>query len=485
MSETDEIYEVIANYAGRKGFLQFLPVQKGDIVRVIEKDPIWFTVEMDGIIGKVPQRKLRLCSSSRSLIDKQPQQHLHFLSPSSSSSLLQTPIATSNINSGQNALSTINQNSLSEQTAITITTQKSNPFKDSLDNNLQIAEYNNSVRLMWHFRDRAEMYIITEFCSGGDLRTSINELQKLPESECVKRVWDIFVQIIIALDHIHSNKICHRNVKPESIFLMENGLVQLNEVFDELARGAFGRILLVKLKKNGIPYLKSNDKKVADAEVSMLVKAQCNFTVRFVEAFPNDLDLFIIQEYCSGGNLRALILEMKSWQFEERQQKSIKYVYQVLRGLEHLHRQNIVHRDLKPENILIDNNGNAKIGDFGLAEQLKESKSYVKQAGTLIYEPPEAFTQDKMNEQSDIWALGVIFTELITGVHPFSVGSIDQIISNIKHGRYIPLPEYVQGELRMMIQAMLNVDQDKRPLSYHLLSTNIMQLQGNIENGTK
>lgn len=49
----------------------------------------------------------------------------------------------------------------------------------------------------------------------------------------------------------------------------------------------------------------------------------------------------------------------------------------------------------------------------------------------------------KMNEQSDIWSLGVIFTELVTGVHPFAVGSFDEIIAKIKYGRYIPLPEYV------------------------------------------
>ncbi|KAA6312865.1 MAG: hypothetical protein EZS28_055853, partial [Streblomastix strix] len=93
-------------------------------------------------------------------------------------------------------------------------------------------------------------------------------------------------------------------------------------------------------------------------------------------------------------------------------------------GLKHLHSLDIVHRDLKPENVFLDKDGNAKTGDFGLALKM-ESKSQVYAAGTQNYQPSEAHTQNKMTYKSDVWSLGVIITELLTGIHPFEGRTMD------------------------------------------------------------
>ncbi|KAA6333509.1 MAG: hypothetical protein EZS28_053162 [Streblomastix strix] len=63
-----------------------------------------------------------------------------------------------------------------------------------------------------------------------------------------------------------------------------------------------------------------------------------------------------------------------------------------------------------------------------------------------------------MTEASDIWALGVIVIEMITGVHPFQGRTLDETVQNIKNGRFKVLPDYVKGELKEMLISMINVD---------------------------
>ncbi|KAA6377320.1 MAG: putative Serine/threonine-protein kinase Nek6 [Streblomastix strix] len=86
-----------------------------------------------------------------------------------------------------------------------------------------------TVRLLWTFTDQTDMFIITEYCSHGDLRKVISELQKLPEEERINRVWELFAQIIVALDFMHSKGVLHRDIKPENIFIMEDGSARLGD----------------------------------------------------------------------------------------------------------------------------------------------------------------------------------------------------------------------------------------------------------------
>ncbi|KAA6404441.1 MAG: putative Serine/threonine-protein kinase Nek3 [Streblomastix strix] len=86
-----------------------------------------------------------------------------------------------------------------------------------------------TVHLVCSFVDRCDLYQITEYCSHGDLRKQIAELQKLPEEEHLNRVYQLFAQIILALDHLHSHEVVHRDIKPENIFVMEDGSVRLGD----------------------------------------------------------------------------------------------------------------------------------------------------------------------------------------------------------------------------------------------------------------
>ncbi|KAA6388855.1 MAG: putative G2-specific protein kinase nimA, partial [Streblomastix strix] len=201
-----------------------------------------------------------------------------------------------------------------------------------------------------------------------------------------------------------------------------------------------------------------------------------------IESFIDGLDLCIVMEFCVGGNLRVLIQALKKMSIKDRKMKCYMPFYQMLSSLAHLHSLGIIHRDLKPENVFLDENGNTKTADFGLASTIT-SKSYLKSAGTAVYAPSEAHEQNKMVFASDIWVLAVIVIEMLTGVHPYAGRTVNDTIENIKKGKMVvPLPDYIQGELKEMLMNMLYLDADKRPTAKELLETELMQFQAQIYN---
>lgn len=124
--------------------------------------------------------------------------------------------------------------------------------------------------------------------------------------------------------------------------------------------------------------------------------------------------LYIIQEYYHGGNLRTLIKPNIPID------NCFKMMFEILNGIKEAHKI-IVHRDLKPENILVDNNGVLLINDFGLAKYINEktkTKSF-KGAGTIPYMSPECWTGDSNTTSMDIYSIGLIFFEILTGRLPF------------------------------------------------------------------
>ncbi|KAA6396721.1 MAG: putative CBL-interacting serine/threonine-protein kinase 9, partial [Streblomastix strix] len=230
-----------------------------------------------------------------------------------------------------------------------------------------------------------------------------------------------------------------------------------------------------------VQYLSDEEKKLGDDEIKMLKLAQSKHIVKYLESFKQDLDLCIVMEFCSGGNLRVLIEALKKMSIKDRKMKCYMPFYQMLSSLAHLHSLGIVHRDLKPENVFLDENGNTKTADFGLSQKIA-SKSYLRSAGTAVYAPSEAHMQNKMIFASDIWVLAVIIIEMLTGVHPYAGRTQLETIENIKKGKMVvPLPDYIQGELKEMLLNMLNLDADKRPTAKELLDTELMQFQAQID----
>jgi len=186
---------------------------------------------------------------------------------------------------------------------------------------------------------------------------------------------------------------------------------------------------------------------------------------------------FITMEYVAGEDLKSLIKRIG--QFSE--EKAIALAKQVCEGLAEAHGLGVVHRDLKPQNIMIDKQGNAHVMDFGIARSL-EAKG-VTEAGMLIgtpdYMSPEQAEGEKVDHRSDIYSLGVILYEMVTGRVPFEGKTAISVA--MKHRTEIPVPpielsSQISDELNMVILTCLEKDRDKRYQTIQELLTELKTL---------
>jgi len=186
---------------------------------------------------------------------------------------------------------------------------------------------------------------------------------------------------------------------------------------------------------------------------------------------------FMVMEYVRGLNLRALLTE--SGRLEPAQ--VVEVALPVLSALDHAHGHGIVHRDIKPENILIAQDGVVKVADFGLARAYAESN--VSQAegtvtGTVQYLAPEQIQGDPADPRTDLYALGVVMFELLTGDPPFT-GETSLAIAYKHLSEEIPAPSAFQPAVPMALdQVVLHStakDRADRPASARALRDEVVR----------
>ncbi len=134
---------------------------------------------------------------------------------------------------------------------------------------------------------------------------------------------------------------------------------------------------------------------------------------------------FIVMAYYEG-----LTLQERIRRGPMAPKEAIEIMMQVARGLSEAHERSIIHRDIKPSNVIITRQGVAKIVDFGLARVASNVATTLTAGpvGTLAYMSPEQVRNEPLDRRTDIWSMGVMFDEMLTGKHPFERGNMSAVL---------------------------------------------------------
>ena len=161
----------------------------------------------------------------------------------------------------------------------------------------------------------------------------------------------------------------------------------------------------------------------------MKLLINCQYIVKYYGSYfsRKSNTLWLILEYCSSGSVIDLMFSMDRT-FNEYEISTI--ITMVLKGLDYIHKKNLIHRDIKGANILLNEDGIAKIADFGISCMEKELDPD-DDSGTPAYMAPETLHGKKQNFSVDFYSLGVIAYELITGKVPYD--GYDILPCNLPH----------------------------------------------------
>ena len=147
-----------------------------------------------------------------------------------------------------------------------------------------------------------------------------------------------------------------------------------------------------------------------------------NNIVGIINHFEDEKNCYLVIEYAGGGQVYSKMMSLGGKRFSEPE--AAKMVYELCLALEYLHNKKIIHRDIKPENLLLSSNSrNAtlKLADFGWSNFENSNKKRETYCGTVDYLAPEmADRKHKHDRGVDIWCVGVLIFELLTGRAPFS-----------------------------------------------------------------
>jgi serine/threonine protein kinase/Tfp pilus assembly protein PilF len=275
---------------------------------------------------------------------------------------------------------------------------------------------------------------------------------------------------------------------PKEELIRGSTLANRYEIIEELGKGGMGRVYRVE------------DTKLKQEVALKLIKPEIAKDKKTIERFRNELktarmithknvcrmfDLgeaegahFITMEFVPGQDLKGLIRQTGQLAVGT----TINIAKQICDGLVEAHRLGVVHRDLKPSNIMIDREGNVRIMDFGIARSL-ESKG-ITGAGVMIgtpeYMAPEQVEGKDIDQRSDIYSLGIILYEMVTGRVPFEGKTFFTV--GMKHKSEVPqdpmeLNTQISDDMSRVILKCLEKDKEKRYQSADELLAELERLE--------
>ena len=277
----------------------------------------------------------------------------------------------------------------------------------------------------------AKEYIEKKYNIKSIINTKKNEIHQKIKNLNIDE--SLKVQIINELNQIESQK-SRKNREKQTIREYESLKV--------IGKGAFGEVHVCREIKTGNIYaikkikkeylIKKNQVINIRSEQKIMSKVKSPWIVDLKASFQEDDYLYLVMEYCQGGDFMNLLIKKDILTEDEAR----FYTAELILAVDSIHKLNCIHRDIKPDNMLIDKNGHIKLSDFGLAkisenfgENVTIKNKYNKNkpthqkifscVGTAYYVAPEVLKKTGYSEDIDWWSVGVIFFEMLAGFAPF------------------------------------------------------------------
>jgi calcium-dependent protein kinase len=232
---------------------------------------------------------------------------------------------------------------------------------------------------------------------------------------------------------------------PDAKRLKGSGIRDKYKFEDIIGNGNFGKVIRARNRtdsSNVVAIKAIKTSKIENAnfiieEIRILRTLDHPNIVKYYETFEGDQYIYIVMEYCSGGELFDKILEREI--FGEKE--AARILEKLLKAINHCHTNNVAHRDIKPENILYANRESVaeiKLIDFGLSKLNPAGGGKLKKLDTVVgtpyYVAPEVL-EGKYNYECDLWSLGVIMYVLLSGYLPFGGKSTTDVFNRIRKAR--------------------------------------------------